>query len=172
MAEHETPVDVESATTLLRRRTVSRGRITSGTPCPTTVSISEHVWDANVDPFTNIVSVTMTRLRRKLGDPPSSFSALTRARSAAAASPGSRTPRGSSSSQKPSSSPSSAAPPEWEQAPLSTTIYANAKHELVVIPALAWGSGIGAAILIGAVAGLWPALRAARTSPTQALWSM
>jgi DNA-binding response OmpR family regulator len=30
----------------------------------------EHVWDINVDPFSNIVSVTMTRLRRKLGDPP------------------------------------------------------------------------------------------------------
>ena len=30
----------------------------------------EHVWDAGVDPFSNIVSVTMTRLRRKLGDPP------------------------------------------------------------------------------------------------------
>jgi DNA-binding response OmpR family regulator len=30
----------------------------------------EHVWDVNVDPFSNIVSVTMTRLRRKLGDPP------------------------------------------------------------------------------------------------------
>jgi DNA-binding response OmpR family regulator len=30
----------------------------------------EHVWDANVDPFSNIVSVTMARLRRKLGDPP------------------------------------------------------------------------------------------------------
>ncbi|MGD0064730.1 MAG: response regulator transcription factor [Streptosporangiaceae bacterium] len=30
----------------------------------------EHVWDAHVDPFSNIVSVTMTRLRRKLGDPP------------------------------------------------------------------------------------------------------
>jgi DNA-binding response OmpR family regulator len=29
----------------------------------------EHVWD-DVDPFSNIVSVTMTRLRRKLGDPP------------------------------------------------------------------------------------------------------
>ena len=55
---------------------------------------------------------------------------------------------------------------------LSTAIYASAKHELVVIPALAWGGGIGAAIVIGAVAGLWPALRAARMSPTQALWSM
>jgi DNA-binding response OmpR family regulator len=30
----------------------------------------EHVWDGAVDPFSNIVSVTMTRLRRKLGDPP------------------------------------------------------------------------------------------------------
>ncbi len=30
----------------------------------------EHVWDANLDPFSNVVSVTMTRLRRKLGDPP------------------------------------------------------------------------------------------------------
>jgi DNA-binding response OmpR family regulator len=29
----------------------------------------EHVWDANVDPFSNIVSVTMARLRRKLGEP-------------------------------------------------------------------------------------------------------
>jgi hypothetical protein len=54
----------------------------------------------------------------------------------------------------------------------STAIYANTKHELVVIPALAWGGGIGAAVLIGAVSGLWPALRAARMSPTQALWSM
>ena len=30
----------------------------------------EHVWDASVDPFSNIVSVTLARLRRKLGDPP------------------------------------------------------------------------------------------------------
>jgi DNA-binding response OmpR family regulator len=30
----------------------------------------EHVWDANADPSSNIVSVTMARLRRKLGDPP------------------------------------------------------------------------------------------------------
>jgi DNA-binding response OmpR family regulator len=30
----------------------------------------EHGWDVNADPFSNIVSVTMTRLRRKLGDPP------------------------------------------------------------------------------------------------------
>jgi DNA-binding response OmpR family regulator len=30
----------------------------------------EHAWDANTDPFSNIVSVTMARLRRKLGEPP------------------------------------------------------------------------------------------------------
>jgi DNA-binding response OmpR family regulator len=30
----------------------------------------EHVWDASTDPFSNIVSVTLARLRRKLGDPP------------------------------------------------------------------------------------------------------
>lgn len=29
----------------------------------------EHVWDANADPFTTVVSVTMARLRRKLGPP-------------------------------------------------------------------------------------------------------
>jgi DNA-binding response OmpR family regulator len=30
----------------------------------------ESVWDEHADPFTNTVSVTMVRLRRKLGDPP------------------------------------------------------------------------------------------------------
>ncbi len=30
----------------------------------------EHVWDANADPFSNTVAVTVARLRRKLGDPP------------------------------------------------------------------------------------------------------
>ena len=33
-------------------------------------TLLEHVWDANADPFSNIVSVTLTRLRRKLGPPP------------------------------------------------------------------------------------------------------
>jgi putative ABC transport system permease protein len=55
---------------------------------------------------------------------------------------------------------------------LSTAVYASGKSETVVIPALAWGGGIAAAILIGGIAGLWPALRAARMSPTEALWSM
>ena len=30
----------------------------------------EHVWDAHADPFSNVVSVTVARLRRKLGPPP------------------------------------------------------------------------------------------------------
>lgn len=30
----------------------------------------DHVWDVNANPFSNVVSVTMARLRRKLGDPP------------------------------------------------------------------------------------------------------
>jgi DNA-binding response OmpR family regulator len=30
----------------------------------------EKVWDENIDPFTNVLRVTMMKLRRKLGDPP------------------------------------------------------------------------------------------------------
>jgi DNA-binding response OmpR family regulator len=33
-------------------------------------TLLEHVWDGDLDPFSNVVSVTMTRLRRKLGAPP------------------------------------------------------------------------------------------------------
>jgi hypothetical protein len=55
---------------------------------------------------------------------------------------------------------------------LATAIYAHTKHWTTVIPALAWASGIAAALLIGAIAGLLPALRAARMSPTQALWTL
>ncbi len=54
----------------------------------------------------------------------------------------------------------------------STAVYATTKNWSIVVPALAWGGGFGAALLIGAVAGLLPALRAARMSPTEALWSM
>jgi len=41
-----------------------------------------------------------------------------------------------------------------------------------VIPAEAWAGGLAAALLIGALAALLPAIRAARLSPTQALWSL
>jgi putative ABC transport system permease protein len=52
---------------------------------------------------------------------------------------------------------------------LATTIYATTKHWATVIPTVAWGGGLGAALAIGAIAGLLPALRAARMSPTEAL---
>ena len=55
---------------------------------------------------------------------------------------------------------------------LSTAIYASTKGWAVVVPLLAWVGGFGAALLIGAVAGLLPALRAARMSPTEALWTI
>ena len=29
----------------------------------------ERAWDEHIDPFTNVVRVTMMKLRRKLGDP-------------------------------------------------------------------------------------------------------
>jgi putative ABC transport system permease protein len=38
-----------------------------------------------------------------------------------------------------------------------------------VIPTEAWAGGIASAILIGAIAGLMPAIRAAGLSPTDAL---
>jgi putative ABC transport system permease protein len=54
----------------------------------------------------------------------------------------------------------------------ATAIYAHGKGWATVIPADAWAGGLAAAILIGALAGLLPAIRAARLSPTQALWSI
>jgi len=54
----------------------------------------------------------------------------------------------------------------------AVAIYAHAKGWATVIPLMAWAGGLAAAILIGAAAGLLPALRAARLSPTQALWSL
>ncbi|QKW25841.1 response regulator transcription factor [Streptomyces seoulensis] len=35
-----------------------------------TEDLLEQVWDEHADPFTNTVTVTVSRLRRKLGDPP------------------------------------------------------------------------------------------------------
>ena len=52
---------------------------------------------------------------------------------------------------------------------LATIIYARSKHWAVVIPTEAWAGGLAAAIVIGAIAGLLPAIRAARLSPTEAL---
>jgi putative ABC transport system permease protein len=52
---------------------------------------------------------------------------------------------------------------------IATGVYAAVKGWTVVIPTLAWAGGLGAAIAIGALAGLLPALRAARLSPTEAL---
>jgi putative ABC transport system permease protein len=54
----------------------------------------------------------------------------------------------------------------------ATASYARGHHELLVIPAQAWAGGLAAAVGIGALAGLLPAIRAARLSPTQALWSI
>jgi putative ABC transport system permease protein len=54
----------------------------------------------------------------------------------------------------------------------ATALYAHAHGEAVVIPPDAWAGGLAAAIVIGALAGLLPAIRAARLSPTQALWSI
>ncbi len=54
----------------------------------------------------------------------------------------------------------------------ATAVYARAHGEAVVIPPQAWAGGLAAAVIIGALAGLLPAIRAARLSPTQALWSM
>jgi len=51
----------------------------------------------------------------------------------------------------------------------ATAVYAASKGWAVVIPAEAWTGGIASAILIGAVAGLLPAVRASRMSPTVAL---
>jgi putative ABC transport system permease protein len=54
----------------------------------------------------------------------------------------------------------------------ATAIYAHTQHWATVIPTEAWAGGLAAAFLIGAIAGLLPAIRAARMSPTRALWSM
>ncbi|MGC2191790.1 MAG: ABC transporter permease [Candidatus Dormiibacterota bacterium] len=52
---------------------------------------------------------------------------------------------------------------------LATAAYAISKDWAIVVPPIAWAGGFGAALIIGAVAGLLPALRAAHLSPTEAL---
>jgi putative ABC transport system permease protein len=52
---------------------------------------------------------------------------------------------------------------------VATAVYAASQHWGIVLPPLALYGGLGAAVLIGAFAGLYPSLRAARLSPTDAL---
>jgi len=53
-----------------------------------------------------------------------------------------------------------------------TSVYGRAHGETILIPFQAWTGGLCAALLIGALAGLLPAIRAARLSPTQALLTL
>jgi putative ABC transport system permease protein len=51
----------------------------------------------------------------------------------------------------------------------ATAVYAHVQGLPFVVPTVAVAGAMGAALLVGAVAGLYPASRAARLSPTQAL---
>jgi putative ABC transport system permease protein len=52
-----------------------------------------------------------------------------------------------------------------------TAAFAASRGWPVSVPPAVLGAGLGATLLIGAIAGLWPAIRAARTPPTEALQS-
>ncbi len=52
---------------------------------------------------------------------------------------------------------------------VATALYASTKQWAIVIPTEVWSGGIASAILIGAFAGLIPAVRASRMPPTVAL---
>ncbi len=52
-----------------------------------------------------------------------------------------------------------------------TAAYASYRGWAVLVPQVAWAGGLAAALVIGVVAGLYPAVRAARLSPTDALRS-
>ncbi|MFC4123028.1 ABC transporter permease [Nonomuraea zeae] len=52
---------------------------------------------------------------------------------------------------------------------LATFVYAQLNSLPAVVPTWAFGGGLGTTVLIGALAGLYPALRAARVPPTVAL---
>ena len=51
----------------------------------------------------------------------------------------------------------------------ATAVYASSKGWAIVIPVEAWSGGIASALMIGAFAGLMPAVRASRMPPTVAL---
>jgi putative ABC transport system permease protein len=50
-----------------------------------------------------------------------------------------------------------------------TSIYATRQGWLVDVPTEALVAGVGAALIVGALAGLYPALRAARMDPAEAV---
>ncbi|WP_307802865.1 ABC transporter permease [Frigoribacterium sp. PvP032] len=52
-----------------------------------------------------------------------------------------------------------------------TAVFAASRGWPVAVPPAVLAAGLGATLAIGAVAGLWPAIRAARTPPTEALQS-
>ena len=54
---------------------------------------------------------------------------------------------------------------------LVTAAYARSQHWLLAIPLTALGAAVAAMLIIGALAGLYPAIRAARLDPTTALAS-
>ncbi|GAA2977812.1 ABC transporter permease [Actinokineospora diospyrosa] len=52
---------------------------------------------------------------------------------------------------------------------VATTLYASTQSWAALVPVWASGGGLAATLLIGVVAGLYPAIRAARLAPTEAL---